>query len=168
MPNHVDHDCTILGPERDVQDLCEFYLDDRGAPEADALIPYPEEFRIADDLVEQWRENGRVGPPPKDGYNQGGYEWCVENWGSKWGPYNGRGVTANPIKRKGQRKVTLRFFTAWAPAIPVYAALAQRFPRCTLRVWYYEAGSGFKGKLIYKNGNCLLDWQGDYRGRRGG
>jgi late competence protein required for DNA uptake (superfamily II DNA/RNA helicase) len=64
--------------------------------------------------------------------------------------------------------VQLGFYTAWSPALPLYAALAKRFPTCDIRIMYYESGMAFKGKLVYKNGKCTLNTSSNYRGSRGG
>lgn len=39
-----------------------------------ALIPYPDEFKELDDIAKAARAKGDHSV--KDGYNQGGYEWC--------------------------------------------------------------------------------------------
>lgn len=173
MPNHCDHDCFIEGPREEVEQLLTTVLDSTGALDANALIPYPEEFRRLDEAARAWHEANRGKPDvdwrqrPKDGFNSGGYGWCCANWGTKWGCYDGRGVT-ELVARAGRRKVKLGWLTAWSPALPVYAALAAAFPYCYITVRYYEAGMGFKGMRKYRAGALVQETALPYRGSRGG
>jgi hypothetical protein len=71
------------------------------------------------------------------------YEWCVENWGTKWNSYNcwtleeGCGLTIDDISNLG-------FQTAWAPPIPVIRALAKLTGE-SFRMSYYDEGWMFGG-----------------------
>jgi len=42
-----------------------------------------EERKMADELTLIELGDGHL-PYRKDGYNSGGYQWCCENWGTKW------------------------------------------------------------------------------------
>lgn len=178
MPNHVDHDCWVVGPAEDVQDLINTCLKEDGSLNADFLIPYPLEYKEQDAVAHAWDElanaSKAAGLPvdwstrPKDGYNAGGYDWCCNMWGTKWGTYDGNGVQDCEYKRKGWRKIQLNWFTAWSPAHPVYSALAKRYPRCTIRIKYYESGMAYKGSLKFVNGELLEETSGNYNGSRGG
>jgi hypothetical protein len=64
------------------------------------------------------------------------YDWCVENWGTKWNSYDGN-VTEDGIS----------FNTAWAPPTPVIVALAKKIGK-SLRLIYDEPGMDFCGELI--------------------
>jgi hypothetical protein len=92
MPNWCENDLTIEGKLERLQEFREKLRGQNRNGEdtllnEDALIPYPEEFKKLDEVAvqyhkehsEDWRN------APKDGFNSGGYEWCIENWGTKWG-----------------------------------------------------------------------------------
>ncbi|MFZ1411861.1 MAG: hypothetical protein WAS07_10415 [Micropruina sp.] len=165
MPNHVENDLYITGPEADVVAALEFM----GVNETPAkfdfgrIIPYPEpyasmdaEYQAIPDLVGVYRdgpewdaraEARRVATSAykakwnttSDGFNSGGYEWRLNAWGTKWGAYD--------VKRRDyDNKVIVTFQTAWSPpSDAIFAALAQRFPACSLTLEYFERGMGFCG-----------------------
>ena len=92
MPNWCENDLTVEGK---IARLKEFQEKMRGKDRhgeethlnEDALIPYPEEFRKMDEAAAQYLKEHPDDwkNAPKDGFNSGGYEWCIENWGTKWG-----------------------------------------------------------------------------------
>lgn len=80
------------------------------------------------------------------------YNWNVENWGTKWGAgevWHDR--TDNDSKVEGT--TSYNFDTAWSPAEPVIAALAEKFPTLTITHRYCEGGMGYAGQVIFLNGN---------------
>lgn len=121
------------------------------------IIPYPEEFKQRDKdaatlTPEEFKakyptntdkvfggERNKDGPP-LDGFNNGGYQWCIQNWGTKWG-------ACNPVWV--DKHHTLHFDTAWGPVFPIISALHKRFPHLTLQYEYYERGMGFMGGCEY-------------------
>jgi hypothetical protein len=50
-------------------------------------------------------------------------------------------------------KTSYNFDTAWSPAEPVVAALAEQFPTLSLTHRYCEGGMGFAGEVKYAYGN---------------
>jgi len=84
----------------------------------------------------------------KDGYNSGGYEWCVENWGTKWGFYD---VQTAPRKRG----LFYTFRTAWSPPAPLVMAMSRAFPDLTFKLRYYEGGAAYKGLFLAAHGEVL-------------
>ena len=143
----------------------------------DKLIPYPEDWRKADDAHQKWLDGyatfargdvvARVqyekeNPRPDDGYNHGGYEWCVENWGTKW---NAGDVN---IIEKEEYTALVSFRTAWRPPLPVMDKLAAMFPDACFLFEYYENGMGFCGSIRYESGKRELEARGEYYGFRGG
>lgn len=94
----------------------------------------------------------------KDGFNSGGYEWCVRNWGTKW--------NASWVDREGPNKIT--FDTAWSPPEGVVAALAAKFPKNTFVHKFWEGGAGFKGRHEYRKGVLYSQSTTNYSGGRGG
>jgi len=53
-------------------------------------------------------------------------------------------------------RTSYNFDTAWAPAEPVVAALAAKFPTLSITHRYCEGGMGFAGQVIYANGEESL------------
>jgi hypothetical protein len=91
-----------------------------------------------------------------------GYNWCVNNWGTKW-DWN-----VDCINNSGPRSVGLSFQTAWAPPCPVVVAASREFPDLNFTLNFWECGMGFKGTFKCKAGEVLLDRTEKYHGSRGG
>ena len=112
MPNWCENELTISGP--DVQKVLNAIRseahDDEDARllDFDKIIPYPEPYRALDQRAHEYQEKLRAidkndpdqqsklealaaeydaepgAPWIKDGFNSGGYEWCCDQWGTKW------------------------------------------------------------------------------------
>lgn len=170
MPNWCESDLFVEGPKEKVKEFLEFVQGDNGLLDFNKLIPYPEQFRELDRLANAWDEK----PPeekagterPRDGFNQGGYEWCVSHWGTKW---NAARVTISEMSEwQGVAEVEIHFSTAWAPPRPVIERAAQLFPILTFDLRYFECGDGFNGMFACSGGKVDQDRSGDYFGNRGG
>ena len=73
------------------------------------------------------------------------YEWCNQNWGTKWNSCD------NDIDIAGR---TIIFSTAWSCPMPIVAALADKFPDVDF-IWKYadeDTGSN-TGRIAYEGGN---------------
>ena len=142
---------------------------------ANSFIPYPTVFKTRDiearrirDIVEalpkmerdRWFEKNSW---PKDGYNQGGYAWCCENWGTKWDFAN----TSKPLELI-EGGFVYTFDTAWSPPRPVVLKMSTLFPRLIFTLRYWEGGMAFKGTFKVHNGYILKDVSSHYFGGRGG
>ena len=154
------------------------------------LIPYPEEYDDADRRYLEF--NGRLnaiyeplekmtpearrqlkalykefglpnGKHPANGYNNGGREWCLANWGTKW---NACCVEFEGCALSG--KVVIHFKTAWAPPIPVIERMASMFPTLEIQHEYYEGGAHFCGSAAYVGGRLVNSVKAPYFGARGG
>ena len=163
MPNHCENDLYVDGPELEVKRFMALVGADKDTPEfsCDAIIPYPERFKQMDEEAKWGTTN--------DGFNSGGYEWCCNNWGTKWGAYN-VGVYQHP-----KRGVCITFTSAWAPPTPVIRKLFELFPTLSFEHEYFECGAGYCGALIYDpraleyGDNPVREWQtNEYTGNRGG
>jgi len=168
VPNHCEQDLYVSGPRADVDALMEFVREDGDGPHAGAfsankIIAYPKEYADADAALCK-AEKARVpyDDRPKDGFNHGGYEWCREHWGSKWGAYD------SEVERTVEG-ATFHFTSAWSPIKPVIEALSQRFPTLTLRLDFFEGGMGFSGTTEWKAGKVVREEEDSkYAGGRGG
>lgn len=168
MPNWCVNKLTVKGPKaecarffRTASGLAHHErvierLNGREPPVLDfnAFIPYPTHFTELDTLAEVERKKGNF--TAKDGFNQGGYEWCIKHWGTKWNV---------DCVRRGN---VLHFDTAWSPPLPVIVVMAQQFPDLTFTLRYYEGGQGFQGKVVWHGGREVEQTQGAYHGALGG
>lgn len=189
MPNHCENDLYFAGPEKEVQRFMAFVGADKDTPEFDcnAVIPYPEKFKQMDEeakafaffgqmpnLTDDEREAAKKAYEAKwgttqDGFNSGGYKWCCEDWGTKWGAYD-VSMYMNP-----RRGMCLSFQSAWSPPLPVIRKLFALFPAMQFEFEYFERGGGFCGGLYYNpeeleyGGDAESEWYSDtYCGPRGG
>ena len=189
MPNWCENELRIHGSKKERERLKDFIrytvrekLDGREVNnrrsivelfEFNNVIPYPEEFKVQDGWAREEQEKLRnmskfehdayiaANGYPKDGYNAGGYGWCCANWGTKWG-------AKDTELKEGTFSTLITFSTAWAPSLPISLKLSQLFPRLKFSHSYWECGAAYKGKGVFKNGECILDQDSDYSGGRGG
>jgi hypothetical protein len=74
-----------------------------------------------------------------------GYNWRVDNWGTKW--------DVHEVEfRVASAGVEFYFDTAWAPPIPVIARLSTVFPDAIVGIAYDEPGMDFGGYVIFCDG----------------
>jgi hypothetical protein len=172
MPNHCDADLAIDGPAKDLDMFLAKYVTkcDGSVLNLDTIQPYPTEFKEMDRIAHEWERQHPEHPlkgRPKDGFNAGGYEWCIENWGTKWGCYNTSGCST-PIE-KTESGVILHFSTAWNPfKVDLLQKVSGLFPNLTFTYDYFECGAGFQGTNVVEAGALLSSTQADYDGDRGG
>ena len=96
--------------------------------------PIPQEFQRLDEIAEAWLKEHAERPDydwrlqPKDGFNSGGYDWCVANWGTKW-PAS-RVEVEGPVTGYDEKtlEVVFHFDTAWSPPMPVIKRAAELYP----------------------------------------
>lgn len=162
MPNHISNRIQLLSFDEDwkreraaFEELQTLMKTEDSPFDFNALIPYPEPFKSLDE-VRNAAEEALKGLPkeeywprrqelPKDGYNQGGYEWCRTHWGTKWNAYE--------ISFQWDE---VYFQTAWSTPKPIFAELSKRFPDLRLEVEYADEDRGNNcGKLTYKNGEQI-------------
>lgn len=63
------------------------------------------------------------------------YQWAIDKWGTKWNSMHCRVESDEPLQ--------IRFDTAWAPPVPVFEALAERFPNLAIHCASFDEGWGF-------------------------
>jgi hypothetical protein len=154
MPNHISNRMWFVAPDGDYHkeestfEAVKALMKTEESPfDFDVLIPYPEQYKVLDDARNEAEKqpDAKWSDMPKDGFNSGGYEWCVANWGTKWNAYD-IGVDYDAIL----------FQTAWSTPRPVWAELSKRFPEMRLEVEYADEDRGNNcGKLTYANGELI-------------
>lgn len=101
-----------------------------------------------------------------DGFNSGGYEWCCENLGTKWGIC--RAEIEDETDYEGESELRYSFETAWSPPSPVIIRMSVLFPSLKFELRYFEGANCFNGILVCEKGKVTTDKQGEYFGSRGG
>jgi hypothetical protein len=65
------------------------------------------------------------------------YQWCVNNWGTKWD------VGGDSYTRPNPFEILLTFDSAWAPPINAYQTMVEQ--GFQVKASYYEPGMAFAG-----------------------
>jgi len=160
MPNWCLNELTISGDRETIDNLLEFVngeeQDEDQKIDFNKIIPYPENLKEMDEDFPAYDDPDRESKlevykakwgTDQDAYNFGGYDWCCENWGTKWNACyvsildDGRG-----------NSVCFGFDTAWSPPIPVVEKLASMYPTLEFELKYEEGGCGFAGDVFYSEG----------------
>ena len=186
MPNHVENDLVITGDPETLRAFVAYAEGPAGTggPDKETVllsahrfIPYPEQYDV--DRMEctkcrhqfprgqgedMFPKCPQCGSSTKDGYNRGGYDWCIEHWGTKWGLYEVELV--EDLSEDDQLIYT--FQSAWSPPIPVIQAMSKQFPSLSFALDYFEGGAGFMGSCEYENGQEVEAASAPYHGNRGG
>ena len=177
MPNWCECDLTVEGPVEEVKKFMEFARTGDNVLDHNKFVPYPKEFADADAAAAKWREENPDQlwtKGPKDGFNNGGYEWCKNNWGTKWGidrpkiteTFGIEGVGVEYNLKEGS--VDYTFECAWSPPTPIIKKMGEQFKKLRFVLRYFEASMAFNGIYILENGKVTEDETGAYYGTRGG
>lgn len=75
MPNYCYNFIEVSGPATDLKKMIDLVKGEGKGNNLDfnKIIPYPKEYADRDKNSDRW-----------EGFNNGGYNWCVQNWGTKW------------------------------------------------------------------------------------
>lgn len=109
------------------------------------------------------------------GFNSGGYEWCLQNWGTKWSESSTMEVTNDWAYSNGANeinKIYYSFDSPWGPPIDGYKKISERFPNLYFTHLYSEPMMDFMGGIVYHNGediyhNDLEDFSNIVRNKLG-
>jgi hypothetical protein len=80
------------------------------------------------------------------------YHWSIQNWGTKWNSASARYSATSPHN-------TIHFDTAWAPPVPVFEALAERFPEHEFTIRSLDEYMLFHYKFLLKDGE--FSWRNE-------
>jgi len=165
MPNWCDCDLLINGSQESLSVFEKVANTVEQVLDQNVFIPYPEKFHRLDEIAKKWDNtmfpNKNRADRPADGFNNGGYEWCLENWGTKWG-------ICRPTKEKIHGTLVYHFETAWEPPLPIIIKMGSEFPDLTFELKYFEQGMGFQGIFMIQDGMINTDERKKYDGDRGG
>lgn len=97
-------------------------------------------------------------PVPKEvldaGYNDSGYHWQINNWGTKWDVND-----ESMIIEQSENEIKYVFSTAWSPPLQWVKKASKVYPDLTFELAYAELGNFFAGKLVVQGGNILEEFE---------
>ena len=85
------------------------------------------------------------------------YEWCNDNWGTKWD-------AVDCVMKRGSKvcptsdRMDFKFRTAWAPPINWLTTVGAIFSNLWFKLEYDEPGACFKG-IACGRGEIIDDWE---------
>ena len=180
MPNWVECDFRVEGELSELRKF-QIFAKDECLLSANKFIPYPKKFEELDKMSKDihelesmtqktQKEKTKLGKLKilfnlkgnKDGFNIGGYRWCLDNWGTKWG------LCEVELVMEDESELEYTFETAWSPPLPIVKVMGEMFPKLKFELRYFEGGSGFNGLYIMEDGKVETNRQADYFGSRGG
>ena len=85
------------------------------------------------------------------------YDWQLNNWGCKWGPYNGIRDPKEKEYKNGNESLVYDFDTPWSPPTEWIVNTSKLFPTLTFKNYCNEPGCNFKGTQIIINGIITKD-----------
>ena len=139
MPNWCSNTITIQGSTETIKTLWD-EANEKGSGLLNAMKPMPKELE------------GTTSPAPDDGSQpavdgyDNWYDWCVNNWGTKWDvDTEGLEYTDNG---DGTAAITGWFDSAWAPPIDAYNAFLDDMDGCSIEATYHEPGMDFVGEYV--------------------
>ena len=142
MPNWCTNEVDIYGGDNLEQfkqfvDECivmDFKL------EFEKVIPYPPEAPSRDDLTPDSTMEEQMNHPYQKWFNDFGYDWCIDNWGTKWAASEQDGDVL-------EDEAHLVFDTAWGPPVGIYNKLVEKYPDLSITWFYKEEGMEISGWL---------------------
>lgn len=76
------------------------------------------------------------------------YEWCIQNWGTKWNAYQCR-----PLQKDSD---TMVFYTAWSSVPKIVALLSGKYPDQKVTYRWADEDIGYNvGELTMKGGEVI-------------
>ena len=155
MPNWVTNDLIITGNNADLQKFKKLAKEGKDVLSANKFIPYPKEYLAMDIIAEEKnklsdKKGNDYSNHIKDGYNSGGYDWCIQHWGTKWG------FVDPQLKKQKNDELYYYFETAWSPPDPLIEKMSKMFPKLVFELKYggeIDEEGGYKlknGKEIKK------------------
>ena len=106
-------------------------------------------------------------PKPEFPENDGSwYDWCINNWGTKWEPDD---YYYEPSVEMDEETLSFNFHTAWSPPIQWLEAVSKKYPDLHFELRFAGEGGDFSGYALYENGDLQEEREGqcgEYYGER--
>lgn len=154
MPNWCNNVLVVEGTKKDRDNFVKDVKSENTTLDFEKIIPYQDFLdkkksewnKLSKDEKKKWIDKDFT----DDGFqmwafNNGGYNWCVDNWGTKWNADVGDA-------REDNDKLIYVFVTAWSSPEPIVKTLIEKYPNLSFYLEYEETGMCFGGELSGKNG----------------
>lgn len=147
MPNHCWNTLSVTGPKDDLLAFCAAIdvSENEGAGIIRAFLPFPAELEGELITTPDGTVIGRA-------FTDEGYNWCLRNWGTKWGDYDTDVLTEPHELTDGTWSVSYGYNTAWGPAVEGVVNISAMFPTLSFQNFYEEMGMGFMGVVNAEKG----------------
>ena len=158
MPNWCNNKMTIKGPHKIIDKIEKIVKDESN--DAPGLLNYLHPMPKGLNDTTSPDSSAKNPQPYIDGYTNW-YDWCVNNWGTKWelSEYYGHGRTTS--KTKDESSISFIFSSAWSPPINALAHFLEQNENCEGTLLYFEGGCDFAG--LWDNGNDVCISPSDYK-----
>ena len=150
MPNWCANTTTVTGPKADRDAFLSAVTNPEGVIAlCDLLLPFPTEL--------EGREiTGPDGTVVGRAFTNEGRDWCLQNWGTKWGDCDTNLMAHND-------ETTVVFYdTAWSPMDAGLVNISRLYPTLTFVTVYDEPGMAFMGAGRIVNGEILAGVETEY------
>lgn len=167
MPNHTSTLLTVTGPNKEIESFM------KKAAGKDSVLSFQSLYPLPSELVGSRAPSNPETDEEKErsehlrqlyGYDNW-YEWCIENWSTKWDCYDQDEEWNEEDVDGGYKTIKLYYYTAWSPATNFYTEVSKQFPSLEFRHEFADEGGGFLGYEEFQNGEMTdaeeLDWNSD-------
>lgn len=160
MPNHCYNVLKLTDKPEEINEALAPFMSKDGEDKIfdfNKVVRMPKSLSITSTTPNLETEEGRELQKKQDSNvkkygHKDWYDWCVQNWGTKWNSYS---------NRVGEDYVS--FETAWAPPTPIILKLAQKTGK-TWTLMYSEPGCDVCGKLTANESGVQEDEQWSLKG----
>ena len=141
MPNWCQNEVLIMADKEGSTEEIKHFLETcfkEGEIVFSKIIPYPESAPSREDEPEDFMES--LKHPFAKWYNDFGYDWCIETWGTKW-------EATQQDNDFFPDEIQLQFDTAWSPPQGIHDKIKEMLPSCSISWFYREDGMELSGWL---------------------
>ena len=160
MPNWCNNNLQITGPNK-IIDKIEKIVNDESS-DAQGLLDYFHPMPKGLEGTTSPDSSADKPQPYIDGYTNW-YDWCLNNWGTKWELCEYHGVDRKylTLNSEGESTIEFAFESAWSPPINALAHWLEMNEECQATLSYYEGGCDFMG--IWDNFDDSVYSPSDYK-----
>lgn len=152
MPNHVANELVIKGESSELADFIRFArgtgIHWKGSDKPEII----NDLELSQFIHPELSKRGQELSMPYSALGTGepmGYDWCLNNWGTKWGAYD---CILHGEEFHGQGEISYQFNTAWSTFnAEISTAMSNVFPTLRFELNFFEPGMAFKGTRIWSH-----------------